>query len=243
MIEHNQHQIKEFICAFRYPSTDKPWLYYISPFIQYIDELGFHFEREQKPIQIQVELSNQSGLKSGVKESTPQQVFLNKSKEVALIIGDGYISIHSIKEYPGWEKFSQDFVKPIVNRLLELRENKSVTNVEVVYINSFELREDQVVGNYLSFFPELNIFNADSELSHSFQSSFLLPANTLLTIRANMNIDRNRSVKLLQLIPSAQIQVGNSEERDWIELCDSAHNTAKSAFFKVVTDRLIRLIK
>jgi uncharacterized protein (TIGR04255 family) len=244
-MEYKNHKITEAVCAFRFDPNQNNWDFTsFAAYYNVIKDHGFNRKNEIKPLQLSFQIRpNEIPQTPQMIEGATQMVFKNESENRAILLGDNYISFHTINDYPGWESFSKDLISIFLNKYFELGFGKGLISAQMIYINNFNLDNDLKLSDYLTFVPDMERFGEGDELSHLFQSTYDIAPNKRLQLKTILNVINPDKIK--NVILECNCIAANSENYDisWESLSQDAHDNSKNAFINVATNRFKDIIK
>ena len=242
-MEYKNHKITEAVCAFRFDPRSNDWDFTSSAdYYSQIKTLGFIKKNEIKPIQLSFQFrANEAPNNAQMVEGETQIVFKNEDESRAILLGNNYISFHTLNHYPGWDSFLTDFISICLNRYFEIGYGKNIISVQMIFINNFELKNSAKLSEYLTFVPEMDKFGEGNELSHLFQSAYDIAPNKRLQLKTILNVVGESRLKKTLL--ECNCIASNSANFTWEELSRDAHDSAKNAFINITTDHFKTIIK
>jgi len=245
-MEYKNHKIVEAVCAFRFNPNANEWdVTNYATFYNNVKDLGFSIKQEIKPFQISFHFNPNERIPKypQMQEEDMQMVFKNEIGDKAILLGANFISFHSLNGYSGWEEFSGSFIKEILNIYFELGFGKDLLNAQMIYINNFQLTNNQKLSDYLTFVPQSDNFGQGDELSHLFQSVYHISPNKQLQIKTILNISNPDKMKNVTLECNCIAANTGDYSIDWDTLSKDAHDAAKNAFLNICTDSFKEEIK
>lgn len=244
-MEYKNHKITEAVCAFRFSPVNNNWdITSFAAFYNVIKDLGFYKKNEIKPVQLSFQIKpNEAPLNPQMTEGETQMVFKNEDEKQAILLGNNYISFHTINHYPGWDVFSDELITKFLNKYFEIGYGRDLMSVQMIYINNFELAPNKKLFEYLTFVPNMEHFGEGDELSHLFQSSYEIAPNKRLQLKTILNVVNPEKAK--KVILECNCIANNTKNNDisWEELSKDAHDNAKNAFIKITTEYFKEIIK
>lgn len=243
-MEFKNHKVTEAVCAFRFDSSLNNWN--ISLLLEYynlIKEYGFVEKQEQKPFEVSFEIKSNSPIPAAqYREGEMRMVFLNPTSNYAIILTGNYISFHSIGHYPGWNVFMPELVKPYLERYFALGVGKGIESVQMLYLNKFEIDQNENLHEYVKLIPNLKDFGQGTEVAHFSQSNFTIEPNFQLFLKTTFNIEASSSVKNV-ILECSCYAYNQDNQYDWINLADGAHTKATEAFKQIIQAKLENIIR
>jgi uncharacterized protein (TIGR04255 family) len=231
-MEFNNHKLIEVICALRFDlEQEEMWnMGTFSDFFKKVEQDGFVYAQERIPIKVEINYdlsTNESNSQHNRGELLV--LYKNDKDNEAIFLEKGHLSIHSLK-YDGWEKFLPK-VEKYVNYLSELNLGKKLLNLQYVYINQFDINENENLADYLTFVPKIESLGKLKERNHIFKSEFgTEDESTILLDTVCTEIEDKKQVRL-QI--SCIVKNVNS---DWQSLAKNAHGHAKGIFLNISED-------
>jgi len=241
-MEYKNHKITEAVCAFRFDpnqniSSD---LTFFADYYRLIKLEGFEKKQEIKPFQLNFNINTKEGTQSS--EMLPgdtQMVFKTLDDMHAILMGNNYISFHSLNHYPGWDVFSPNIVDKFIEIYFSMGLGKGLQSAQMIFINNFDIEKERTLSDYLVFVPQMKGFGQGDELSHVFQSNYAIKPNKQLSLKTILNIiDDTKKVTL----ESNCIANNIGNVTDWKELIKDAHDNAKNAFVNIASEYFKQVI-
>ena len=154
------HKIIEAVCAFRFNPTENNWdIMSYAGYYNAIKEMGFSKKQEIKPLQFNFQLNvNNPPIVPQIVEGATQMVIRNEKEDQAILLGNIYISFHTINYYPGWEIFSDHLISIYLQKYFEIGYGKGLLSAQMIYINKFDLDKSKKLSDYLTFVPAMEQF-------------------------------------------------------------------------------------
>ncbi|WP_017731258.1 TIGR04255 family protein [Nafulsella turpanensis] len=234
-MEFINHKVTEAVCAFRFDPKLNNWD--ITSFADYYNKikglpLGFDKKQEIKPMQFNFQFRNNEPSVNQVLEGETKMVFKNKDENYAILLGNNYISFHTLNHYPGWDVFKNDLIAPSLEKYYSLGLGMGLTSAQMIYINNFDISQNEHLHEYLTFLPNMEQFGEGEELSHMFNSTYRISPNKQLQLKTILNVHEPDHIKKVTLECNC---IANNivNEKDWITLSNDAHDHAKEAFFQI----------
>lgn len=242
-MEFTKHKITEAVCAFRFNPSQNPWdVTLFSGYYDLIKGEGFNKKQEIKPIQLNFQIkANEEPQPPNFQQGETQMVFKTDDEKYAILMGNNYISFHTLNHYPGWDIFKPKTVEICLNKYFSLGLGKGLQNVQMIYINNFDLESSKDLSDYLTFVPKMKDFGEGEETSHFFQSNYSIAPNKQLTLKTILNVVLPQKTKRVLL--ESNCIASNIQEKSWAELGDDAHDAARNAFVKISSDYFKSIIK
>lgn len=236
-MEYKNHKIIEAVCAFRFNPSENNWdITSYADYYNVIKELGFVKKSEIKPFQLSFQvIRNEPPQVPQMVEGEIKMVFKNEKEDQAILLGNNYISFHTINYYPGWEVFSEKLISVFLNKYYEIGYGKGLLSAQMIYINKFELERTKELSDYLTFVPAMERFGEGDELSHLFQSAYKIAPNKSLQLKTILNVRIPDRIKTVILECNCIANNTQAHEISWIELSKDAHDYAKNAFISITT--------
>ena len=243
-MEFKNHKVSEAVCAFRFDSSANNWN--IGLFSDYYNAIkldGFVQKQEQKPFEVSFEIKPNTPIPAAqYKEGEMRMVFLNPKTNYAIILAGNYISFHSVGHYPGWNVFMLGLIKPFLSKYFDLNLGKGLESVQMLYLNKFDIDQNENLHEYVKLIPNLSDFGQGTEVNHFSQSNFTIEPNFQLFLKTTFNIEPGSSVKSVVLECSC-FAFNQENQYDWVALADGAHLKATEAFKQIIQPKLANLIK
>ena len=237
-MEYKNHKIIEAVCAFRFNPHENNWdITSFADFYNSIKEFGFIKKSEIKPVQLSFQLRmNEPSPIPQMTEGETNMVIKNEKENQAVLIGNNYISFHTLKHYPGWEVFSDELISPLINKYFEIGYGKGLVSAQMIYINRLELDRTQKLSDYLTFVPATEHFGEGDELSHLFQSTYKIAPNKVLQLKTILNVLPTNRIKTVILECNCIANNTPDYKIPWSDLAKDAHDSAKDAFINISSD-------
>ncbi len=242
-MEFKNHKITEAVCAFRFDPAKNPWdVTFFSYYFDKIKEKGFIKKQEIKPIQLSFEIKpNENPQPQNLQQGETQMVFKTEDERYAILMGNNYLSFHTLNHYPGWDIFMPEIIAPNIKTYFNLGLGQSTVSIQMIYINNFELELNKSLSDYFMFVPNMKDFGDGDENSHFFQSNYSIAPNKQLSVKTVLNAGLLPLSK--QVILECNCIASNNNSIDWLILANDAHKAARNAFVKVSSDYFKSLIK
>jgi uncharacterized protein (TIGR04255 family) len=243
-MEYKNHKITEAVCAFRFNPKDNHWdVTGYADYYNSIKDYGFLKKNEIKPVQLSFNVKpNEIPQNPQMTEGDLQMVFKNEDETRAILLGNNYISFHTINHYPGWEIFSEELISIFLNKYFEIGYGKSLLSAQMIYINNFTLDHNHKLSEYLTFVPDMEHFGEGDELSHLFQSAYEIAPNKKLQLKTILNVTNPEKIKNVVLECNCVAKNSTNYDIPWETLSKDAHDNAKNAFINISTDKFKTLI-
>lgn len=241
-MEFINHKVTEAVCAFRFDPNQNSWdVTYLANYFNEIKDLGFVKKNEIKPFQLSFHIKPNEGTSSPqMQEGETQMVFKNEDETHAILMGNNYISFHTINHYDGWDKFKPSLIEKFLLKYFALGLGKGLLSAQMIYINNFNLEQDKDLSDYLNFVPKMQNFGEGDEISHFFQSNYGIAPNKQLSLKTILNPNNSGAKNVILECNCIATALTGS---DWSKLSDDAHQSARNAFIKISTDYFKILIK
>lgn len=236
-MEYKNHKIIEAVCAFRFNPYENNWdITSYADYYNAIKEIGFTKKSEIKPLQLSFQVKmNEFQSVPPMLEGETKMVIKNEKEDQAILLGNNYISFHTINHYPGWEIFSGELISVFLRKYFEIGYGKGLVSAQMIYINRFDLDKTKRLSDYLSFVPALEHFGEGDELSHFFQSAYKIAPNKNLQLKTILNVRLPDRVKTVILECNCMATNTPDHKIPWIDLSKDAHDNAKNAFINITT--------
>jgi uncharacterized protein (TIGR04255 family) len=239
-MEYKKHKITEAVCAFNF--QDEWDIVLLSEYSKKIEDLGFSKRQDIKPIQVNFQFQPGVIPSPTVQEGGVSMVIKNQDETEAVLMSKNYISFHTLNHYPGWDVFFPKTITPLLKMYFELGLGKGVLNSLMLFVNNFEIQENENLSEYLNFVPNMNDFGkGTSEVGHFFQSNFKSEPNLNISLKTVFNanpIDKSKKVTLECSCTASN----ENEKHSWEQLAEAAHLNAKNAFIKITQDKFKKII-
>lgn len=244
-MEYKNHKITEAVCAFRFNPVLNNWdITSYAAYYNVIKDLGFFRKSEIKPVQLSFQIKpNELPQTPQMIEGDTQMVFKNEKENRAILLGNNYISFHTIKEYPGWEIFLEELISVFLNKYFEIGYGKGMMSAQMIYINNFILENNRKLSEYLTFVPDMEHFGKGDELSHLFQSAYEIAPNKRLQLKTILNVVNPDKIKNVLLECNCIANNTKNHDLSWEVLSKDAHDNAKNAFINISTEYFKTIIK
>ena len=242
-MEYLNHKIAEAVCAFRFNPELNPWD--ITLFAEYYNLISDIYTKKQevKPFEVKLNINPEQQLnRTDMKYHDISMVFKNEKENYAILLGNNYISFHTLNHYPGWEVFNKELINEYLGKYFSMGLGKGLLSAQMIYINTFQIEKTEKLSDYLVFVPEMENFGEGDELSHFFQSAYNISPNKILNLRTILNVNAPERLKKITLECNCIANnIDNSSE--WANLSKDAHDAAKNAFIKISSDYFKNIIK
>ncbi|ABG57530.1 TIGR04255 family protein [Cytophaga hutchinsonii] len=244
-MEFQNHKITEAVCAFRFdPEQNTPWdLTFFAEYYNAIKTNGYEIKQEIKPFQLNFNINVKEGLnKSEVLPGETQMVFKTKDQKYAILMAQNYISFHSLNHYLGWDIFLPKVIEDCINPYLEMGLGKGLISAQMIFINNFDIEEGEALSDYLVFLPQMKDFGQGQEISHVFNSNYLIKPNKQLSLKTILNNNIADSSKKV-IVESNCLASNIDSSIKLTDLIQEAHDSARNAFIKIASDSFKAKIK
>ncbi len=243
-MEFNNHKITEAVCAFRFSPDNNNWdITSFAAFYNVIKDFGFSKKNEIKPVQLSFQFkANETPTTPQMTEGDTQMVFKNEDESKAILLGNNYISFHTINNYPGWNIFLISLIEEFLEKYFKIGYGKDLLSVQMIYINSFELETNSKLSDYLTFVPNMENFGEGEELSHVFQSVYNIAPNKRLQLKTIFNVIEPQKIKKVVLECNCIAFNDSKKEIHWKILANDAHDNARNSFVKISTAHFKEII-
>lgn len=244
-MEYKKHRITEAVCAFRFSPVNNNWdITSFAAYYNVIKDLGFYKKNEIKPVQLSFQIKpNEVPQNPQLMEGETQMVFKNEKENQAILLGNNYISFHTINEYPDWEIFSDELISKFLTKYFEIGYGKDLISAQMIYINNFDLEPHRKLSEYLTFVPNIEHLGEGDELSHLFQSSYEIAPNKRLQLKTILNVVNPEKIKKVVLECNCIANNSLTYDISWNDLSKDAHDNAKNAFINITTEYFKELIR
>jgi uncharacterized protein (TIGR04255 family) len=244
-MEYLNHKITEAVCAFRFNPIKNNWdLTSFAEYYNVVKDYGFSKKSEIKPIQLSFQINpNNIPQSPQMIEAETRMVFKNEDQTSAILLGNNYISFHTINYYPGWNVFLESIISKFLNKYFDIGYGKDLISAQMIYINNFEIEKNFKLSDYLTFVPNMENFGKGDELSHLFQSSYDIAPNKRLQLKTILNVINPEKIKKVILECNCIANNTNNNDISWIDLANDAHDNAKNAFLNISTNHFKEIIK
>ena len=243
-MEYLHHKITEAVCAFRYNPDLNNWdLTKYAEFYNEIRNDGFEKKQEIRPLQLSFQLKpNELPAVQQMNQGEINMVYKNDDDSSAILLGNNYISFHTLNHYPGWEIFHSELISPYIAKYFEIGLGNGLISAQMIYINTFDINYGKNLSDYLNFIPRMENLGTGDELSHLFQSLYDISPNKKLQLKTILNVQPPEKTK--KVVFECNCISSNSSTLDvaWETLAKDAHDAAKNAFIKNTTDYFRELI-
>lgn len=235
--------ILESVCAFRFKAASNNWdLGGFSEYFNLIKKEGFVSKSETKPIQISFGIkADLSTEKPQLTEGNPQMLFKNENNTNAIILGDNYISFHTLNNYQGWEEFNK-FINKFIKIYFDLGYGKDLESSQIVFINKLVFDKKTSSSEFLKFIPPILEDENSSELGFNFQNVNRLNKNKTIQMKIILGAEKGNTLKSLIFETNCLAQNNPEMTNSWETLSVDAHKHAKYAFFNSITNKYKKLI-
>lgn len=242
-MEFTKHKITEAVCAFRFDPIQNPWdITIFSNFYDSVKDDGFIKKQEIKPFQLSFQIkSDEEPKPPNFQQGETQMVFKTDDEKYAILIGNNYVSFHTLNHYPGWDMFKPKIIEVCLRKYFALGLGKGLANVQMIYINNFDLEANKDLSDYLTFVPKMKDFGEGEETTHHFQSNYFIAPNKQLSLRTILSVLPPHKIKKVLL--ESNCIASNINGSEWSALADDAHDAARNAFIKISSDYFKGLIK
>lgn len=236
-MEFQNHKITEAVCAFNFDTNQETsWnVGKFADFFKLIESHGFTKSEERRPTQIKFEFNSSTGGSQEQVLGDLQMLYTDEAKGYAILMSKGFISVHTLHHYPGWEVFF-----PMVQQFLQyffgLGLGKKLSTASMLYINNFHIAVEENLSEYLRFVPDMREFAQGKELNHSFQSDFIIDDNTRLYLNTICQTKADKAITL-------QCNCLTSNVSDCFDAIQNSHFNAVRAFKTITQDKLKNQIR
>lgn len=237
----NKH-LQEVVCGFNFANGGVVWdSAFFGQFFDKIVSLGFDEREERKGIQINFGDINSDVLnpiKVSSTELESKMLFKNKSSGSAITLGKDFVFFHQINNYKGWEPFTTELIEPGLRFYQELGLLAGAVKCNVIYLNRFELREDEDFSSYFTF---LNPIGTDFGTENSVTVHRIMDYNERLEL-----VFRFQSMKTSEDTRQVILECGaitkGFEHLKWQELISITHEPIRVFFESLITTKLKELL-
>jgi len=228
MTKTNEH-IVEVLCAMWFEPTLNDWdSTYFGKYYSRITELGYTEKQEQKKVEVQLEI-NANKPNPTVKEEGIRFIFRNPSEKTAIILSDHFISFHKMAPYNDWNSLMGKIVDPGLKIYKEIGLGKGLKEVQCLYLNSYKIRNDQMISDKFKFLPQID---DSKESSLLFQAKYDMPENLSVQIKLNWNALAPKKEVFFECSTFAKA----SEGVDYKTVAAKAHDQANAFYNKIYSD-------
>ncbi|TAF75973.1 MAG: TIGR04255 family protein [Bacteroidetes bacterium] len=242
-MEFKNHKISEAVCAMRFSLIPDWDITYFAKFYDLINLIGYSVKQEIKPIQLSFDLNlNQSIEAPKLVEKDIQMVFKTADGKYAIIYSNGYVSIHTLGFYPGWDFFLKETAN-VLEKYLSIHHNSFIISTQMIYINTFTLSNDENLSDYFNFMPKTENFGQGSEISQQYHTTYSIIPNKKLQIRTFLTSQDNLTRNIFLECSCLTENVEKIESSEWSKLANEAHDGARNLFVKIVTEKFKEKIK
>ncbi len=243
LMEFTKHKITEAVCAFRFDPSLNPWdVTFLSHYYDLIEPEGFKKKQEIKPFQLSFQVnSNEVSSQPNIQHGEIQMVFKTDDEKHAVLMGNNYISFHTLNHYSGWDIFKPQIISTYIKMYFSLGLGNGLVSAQMIFINNFNLENDKSLSDYLTFVPNMKDFGGGEETSHFFQSNYRIEPNKNLSLKTVLNPGLPFGVK--NVVLESNCIAENNQNNSWDNLANEAHDAARNAFIKISSDYFKKLIK
>ncbi len=243
-MEYKNHKITEAVSAFRFNPDVNTWdITSIAEYYNAIKDHGFKKKQEIQPVELSFQVGPNVAQRTEMRRGESQMVFKKDEEDYAILVGNNYISFHTLNHYPGWEVFNETLISPFIKKYFDLKYGKGLTSAQMIYINNFEIGNDRKLSDYLTFVPDMEHFGDGDELSHMFQSAYDISPNKRLQLKTILNVTGPEKTKKVTLECNCIANNTVNNNIPWNKLSQEAHDSAKNAFIKIATEEFKKEIK
>ena len=235
----NKHLI-EVTCGFQFNNETSKWdSVYFGQYYDKIKDQGFTERQEKKGIQIQVNANpadSSTSIKTTSQNLEDQVIFKNPSNGWAVKIGKGKISFHIVNNYTIWEDFLNLFIKPYVEKYLDLGLGNGPRQCNVIYLNRFLKPATENLSDYFTVVSPMNL-DFGIETTTFVQRVFNDKGKNLLITKLNSKtIDKTNTINL----ECGAVCINNDSINsvDWVDQANSTHAPIKAFFEAIITEKL-----
>lgn len=235
----NQHLI-EVYCGYQFQNETLEWdSTYFGRFYEQIKVKGFTEKQERKGFQITFDGNLQKQDFSSVKSQQieDQMIFKNNEKGWAIIMGKNLLSFHIVKNYPGWDIFVSEFIKPFTEIYKNLGLGAGARQCNIVYLNKFTRKSSDSLSDYFKIISPLDKgFGVEKNISiqrvFENENNFLVVKMNSLRQIPNDNIVIN--LECGAICKSSECMNG----QDWIYQANETHKPIFLFFESIITENL-----
>lgn len=234
----NRHLI-EVNCGFQFLEETTPWdSTFFGQYYEKIKESGFKHREERKGVQITFNPLNIEQKNSPITTSQieDQVIFRNNEKGLAVVLGKGKISFHTVQGYAGWESFLNDFIKPYYEFYRELGLGNGKRQCSVVYLNRFTKNTSDNLSDYLTIISPLKK-DFGIEVVSTIQR-VVSNKDNLLIAKLNSQVVNNTQVIINLECGAVCVNEGCMNSDDWEKQANSTHAPILEFFENIITDNL-----
>ncbi len=235
----NKH-LQEVLCTYRFIQGAKKWdsTYFGQLFDKIVND-GFTERQEKKGIVFEVTASINSGGAQApiVQEAESQMIFRNPSKNHAITMGNQFISFHIVSTYENWEAFNETLMKPFMEKYIELGIYEKILSCQVVYLNRFELPDQDDLSKYFSVIsPPFKQFG--KEVNVQLTKNYITSNGIVLNLRVQPQ-PAIPNVKNLMLECGATGTIPQGRAiNEWKSISQDVKNPVRDFFESIITEDL-----
>ncbi len=242
-MEFTKHKITEAVCAFRFNPSQNPWdITFFSRFYDLIKDHGYNKKAEMKPFIVDFQFKiGEAPNAPNLQQGETQMVFKTDDEKYAILLGNNYISFHTLNHYPGWDVFKPQVIDKSLKLYFDLELGRGLENAQMIYINTFDLEPNKSLSDYLTFVPNMKDFGEGVEISHSYQSNYSIAPNKQLSLKTFFVSAGLINAK--KVVLECNCVATKHDDKGWVDLADEAHAAARNAFIKISSNYFKSLIK
>ena len=232
MSSENSHLLQEVLCAFVFNPSANTWdSTYFGKYFEAIQDLGFKDKQEQKGVEVKLEFKVDQKPESSYNDVEAKMPFKNVEKNRAIIMANSYISFHKLAPYERWENMMSDQIVPGLDRYFKIGLGKELLQVQMLYLNRYELSDNEKLSERFSFIPSIEDFGIGKEKNLFLQSQYDLEPNLLMQIQITARLtEKNTKEVFLQCSCTGNNQ---NQKMSWEEIAKQVHDQNNIVFNKI----------
>lgn len=237
----NSH-LKEVLCTYKFVPGQTKWdSAFFGQFYDKISDAGFTERQEKKGIIFEINGTEKKGTDAilpNVQEAESQMIFRNPTQNFAITMGNSMLSFHIVSTYENWEVFNEKLMAPFIEKYIELSIYDKIQSCQVVYLNQFELAEDQKLSDYFTVVsPPFEEFG--KETSVQVTKKYTTSNGAVLILRISPQNKQPSTSKTITLECGANGNIANGIDiREWKTVSQNIKNPIKNFFECIITEKL-----
>ena len=237
MTQYKNPPIIEAVCEFRF-SKEMVWSEDIAE--EFFTKISDSFPNKQKRILKNLQFQTSQEEAKMQMHQKPLHAFWNHDKTMLIQLGDRYLSIHALKPYPSWKKFSP-IIEEIYNSLRDLITIQKFERIGFVYSDKINIPKKSLkIEDYFNFFPyigpnlpqNIHLFNISCDIPFEGERD-----NCRMTLGSTIP-DKNEDIAFLLTTDYFLIDKDSINADNALEWVSCAHDHIKELFEGVITDHL-----
>lgn len=237
-MQESQKHLVEVNCGFQFPDETMQWdITYFGQFYEKIKSEGFSEREDRKGFQIVFGPFNEAQKRMPISESQAedQVLFRNPSRGLVILIGKGKISFHCIKDYPGWERFLNEFIVPFYKIYRSLGLGNGTRQCSIVYLNRYTKERKADLSQY---------FNVISHIDSKFGQEVNTVVQRIVSNSHNLLITKLNAqvIEPDQLVVNLEcgavcVSAECMQSEDWVHQANHTHAPIFDFYQAVLTEK------